>query len=87
MADFTKYTNYTEDTSFSGVIVGANAPVLEVELNEIQEIQNTKFRRIMQSIGDGVFITSDGSVTLSSNIVTVTNCAIVSEGFLAFIDD
>ena len=87
MADFTKYTNYTENTSFSGVIFGGNAPVLEVELNEIQEIQNTKIRRIMQSIGDGVFITSNGSITLSGTTVTVSNCAIVSEGFLTFIDE
>ena len=39
---FDKYTNYKENAGVSSVIFGAEKPVLEVEMNEVQEIQKTR---------------------------------------------
>ena len=55
MADFDKYSNYTEETSFSEVVFGADSPLLEVEMNELQQILNVKLNRIAKQLGDGVF--------------------------------
>lgn len=85
MADFTKYTNYTEDTSFSSVVFGAYAPVLEVEQNEIQAIQETKFKRLTEIIGSCVHPMSNGSIVLSGTTLTLTNCVVLAHGFSAFI--
>ena len=52
MADFSRYSNYTEETAFSSVVFGANAPVLEVELNEMQQILNNKIGGLLESFGD-----------------------------------
>lgn len=38
-SDFTKYTNYLNNAGVTGVVFGADSPILEVELNEMQEIQ------------------------------------------------
>ena len=49
MANFDKYANYRDDAGVSSVVFGANSPVLEVELNEMQEIQKTLIRSIIRS--------------------------------------
>ncbi len=86
MPDFSKYSNYSEKTSFSGVTFGANAPVLEVEQNELQEIQDTKFKRLTDIIGSCVHPMSDGDVTFnSSKVLTLTNCVAIAHGFSAYI--
>lgn len=88
MPDFTKYSNYNEKTSFSGVTFGANSPVLEVEQNELQQIQDTKFKRLTEILGSCVHPLSDGSVVFNSgtNKLTLTNCVAIAEGFSAFIN-
>ena len=88
MADFTKYSNYNEETSFSGVIFGANAPVLEVEMNELQEINDTKFSRLSNIVGSCVHPLSNGSVSYNptTKVLTLTNCVVVIDSFSAFID-
>lgn len=88
MPDFSKYSNYDEKTSFSGVTFGANSPVLEVEQNELQQIQDTKFKRLTEILGSCVHPLSDGSVSFNSgtNKLTLTNCVAIAEGFSAFIN-
>lgn len=87
MPDFSKYSNYNEQTSFSGVTFGANSPVLEVELNEMQQIEDTKFKRLTDIIGDCVHPMSNGSVEFnaSTKVLTLTNCVVIAHGFSAFI--
>lgn len=87
MPDFSKYSNYNEQTSFSGVTFGANSPVLEVELNEVQQIEDTKFKRLTDIIGDCVHPMSDGGVSFntSTKVLTLTNCVVIAHGFSAFI--
>lgn len=87
MPDFSKYSNYNEQTSFSGVTFGANSPVLEVELNEVQQIEDTKFKRLTDIIGDCVHPMSNGGVSFnaSTKVLTLTNCVVIAHGFSAFI--
>ena len=82
MPDFSKYSNYNEQTSFSGVTFGANSPVLEVELNEVQQIEDTKFKRLTDIIGDCVHPMSDGGVSFnaSTKVLTLTNCVVIAHG-------
>lgn len=87
MPDFSKYSNYSEKESFSGVTYGANSPVLEVEQNEMQQIQDTKFKRLTDIIGSCVHPLSNGSVSFNSStkVLTLTNCVVIAHGFSAFI--
>lgn len=87
MPDFSKYSNYNEKTSFSGVTFGANSPVLEVELNEAQQIEDTKFKRLTDIIGDCVHPMSNGDVSFNeaTKVLTLTNCVVIAHGFSAFI--
>ena len=88
MADFTKYSNYNEETSFSGVTFGANAPVLEVEVNELQEINDTKFKRLTNIIGSCVHPMSNGNISYNgtTKVLTLTNCVAIVDGYSVFID-
>ena len=49
-SDFTKYTNYLNNAGVTGVVFGADSPILEVELNEMQEIQKDEIINILKNI-------------------------------------
>lgn len=88
-ADFSHYTNYKDDTSFSKVVFGSSAPVLEVEMNELQEIVDTKLKALHSIVGKCAFV--QGAITLtnvSGSIynVTVTNCTLIDKGITAYVD-
>lgn len=95
MASFDKYSNYNENTSFSSVVFGAESPILEVELNEMQQIMHTKLVLALHAIlGDKSSLTplSSDSVTFSQvdgkNYVTLKNCiALAKNGWVAYIDE
>ena len=89
MSSFDKYSNYTEDTSFSSVVFGAEKPVLEVELNELQQIIDSKIKRITGVLGSCIVPLSNGSISYSSSAkkLTISKCVIITEsGLTAFID-
>ena len=87
MAAFDKYTNYTEKTSFSGVVTGDKKPFLEVEMNEVQEIMNTKLKRVVEAIGGkSIFPVGGGSISFSSDVVSVTGCVVLAEQLSAYIE-
>lgn len=48
-SDFTKYTNYLNNAGVTGVVFGADSPILEVELNEMQEIQKDMLLEVIRS--------------------------------------
>lgn len=87
MPDFNKYTNYTDNTSFSGVVYGAYAPVLEVEQNEMQEIFNTKLRGLTDIIGDCIIPSTGGSFSYANSSVSIRKCIAISHGFIGFVDN
>lgn len=88
MASFDKYSNYREDTSFSSVVFGSEKPVLEVELNELQQIINTKLSRLLKGFRSGVIPLSSDSITFSSSSLTLTikDCIILDKsGLTAYV--
>ena len=92
MANFDKYSNYNENTSHSSVVFGADAPLLEVELNEMQQIINTKLSRIITTLLGKSCIAfledSNLSFNSSTNLARVQNCLVVTDnGLTAFIED
>ena len=89
MANFDKYSNYNENTSFSNVVFGSEKPILEVELNEIQQIINSKIKRIAGVFGSCVVPLTDGSISYSSSTkkITISKCVIVTEsGLTAYVN-
>ena len=44
--DYSKYTDYSSSYPVDSVVIPANAPVLGEDLNEIQEIQNNKLKKL-----------------------------------------
>ena len=82
MASFDKYTNYKDNAGVSSVVFGAEKPLLEVEMNEVQEIQKTMLRRAIKNImGDG--ITDLSKVVYEDGVVKVKEgCALVVDGIM-----
>lgn len=74
MADnsFNKYSNYNENSSFSSIVFGAEKPVLEVELNELQQIIGNFRKLIVSMFGSGVFITDESDKSEHGEIVGET---------------
>lgn len=88
MADFSKYSNYDEKSSFSSVVFGKNAPVLEVEMNELQQIVGTKLSRITNAIGDGIIPLANDSISFSANVLTLKDCVVIDkDGYTVFISN
>ena len=82
MASFDVYSNYKDNAGVSSVVFGAEKPVLEVEVNEVQEIQKTMLRRAIKNImGDG--ITDLSKVVYEDGAVKVKEgCALVIDGIM-----
>ena len=82
MASFDKYTNYKDNAGVSSVVFGAEKPLLEVEMNEVQEIQKTMLRRAIKNIlGDG--ITDKSKITYDgTNLEIAEGCALSVDGYM-----
>ena len=85
MANFDKYTNYNDKAGITGVVFGANAPVLEVELNEMQEIQKTWLRDFFKTFRSGVF--SSPSIISETMYYNNNTREVIVSGDLAFVHD
>lgn len=86
MSSFDKYSNYTEETGFNSVIFGSNKPVLEVELNELQQIINTKLSRIIKALGTCIIPLSSDSITFDNNTMelSISNCIVIEDSGFTF---
>lgn len=82
MASFDKYTNHRDNAGVSGVVFGAEKPLLEVEMNEVQEIQKSMLRRAIKNIiGDGV--TDLSKIVYEGGAVKVKEgCALAVDGYM-----
>ena len=92
MANFDKYSNYDEKSSFSSVVFGAEKPVLEVELNEMQQIFNTKLSRLITALlgTSNIAFLEDSDVSYNSSLklARVQNCIVITNtGLMALIED
>lgn len=79
---FNKYTNYNEHSGVSSVVFGSDTPVLEVELNEMQEIQKTTLRNFIKNvIGNG--ITDKSKIAYKDGVLSVaSDCSFVVDGYI-----
>ena len=79
MAIFENINPFNKDANFSSIRIGADAPVLEVELNEMQLIQRERLRSTTKTlINEGVKGT--GSYSYRDNLVTITNELVMLDG-------
>lgn len=87
MPDFSRYSNYKPETSFSSVVFGARAPVLEVELNELQQILNTKLQRLASFFGNTIIPDTGGGIVFSPDTqgLSVTRCSVIAGALTAYI--
>mgnify|MGYP000949120303 CR=1 FL=1 len=77
---FEKYTNYNPDVGVNQVIASAGKPLLEVELNEIQLIQNEQNKRLIANFfGDG--ISDITKITFNQGVLSIdAGCYITCNG-------
>lgn len=92
MSNFSKYSNYNENTAHSSVVFGAESPLLEVELNEMQQIINTKLSRLITAIlgTSSIAFLEDSDVSYNSSLklARVQNCIVMTDnGLMALIED
>ena len=82
MASFDKYSNYKDNAGVSSVVFGAEKPLLEVEMNEVQEVQKTMLKRAIKNLlGDG--ITDLSKITFADGTLKIGDkCSLVVDGFM-----
>lgn len=79
MAIFENINPFNKDANFSSIRIGADAPVLEVELNEMQLIQRERLRSTAKALlNEGVKGT--GSYSYRDNLLTITNELVMIDG-------
>ena len=86
MPNFDRKSNYDKDSGIVEVQIGMEKPVLEVELNELQEIARERVRKVVNSaISDGAF--SDTGISYSDGKVKVVDTTFIIDGELIFVDN
>ena len=84
MADFEKRSNYNKDAGVVQVKIGFEKPVLEVELNEMQEIQRQRVKDVVQAVvPNGVL--HGGTYTYSNGIFKIQEVTAIIEGEIIYI--
>lgn len=82
-ADFSKYTNYNEQSNALIVRFAAGAPCLETEVNELQLISDKRFRDIGKLFGDGLY--GNGTISYTDNKLKITNFNAIVSGYMFYI--
>lgn len=81
MAIFEKHSNFNKNANFSSVVIGADAPVLEVELNEMQQIQRERLKNTVRLLfSDGVKGTGTYRYDTHTSNLTIIDELLVVEG-------
>ena len=84
MSDFEKRSNYNKDAGVVQVKIGFEKPVLEVELNEMQEIQRQRVKDVIQAVvPNGVL--HGGTYTYSNGIFKIQEVTAIIEGEIVYI--
>lgn len=85
MPDFTQGSKFNKKANFESIKFGADAPLLETELNELQDIQNELRRNLSSEIlPNGISNTS--KIQFSSGNVTINDCKVVIDGIILTIN-
>lgn len=79
---FDVYSNFKSNAGVSSVVFGAEKPILESELNELQEIGKYSLRNFINKIvGDG--ITNLSAIRYAGGILTIDkDCALIVDGIV-----
>ena len=85
MGDFSQLSRFNPDANFKLVRIGADSPVLEVELNEMQDISEARYKNLIKSYfgnavqGEGTYVYRNGTLTIQDesafvdgNVVEIT---------------
>lgn len=83
--DFSKMSNWNPESGVSMVRFGADAPITEMELNEMQLIQNDRRRELVKYlITNG--LSKEGTISFTSGTLTIQNKHAFVDGYHVFID-
>lgn len=84
MASFDNYTNYKEGAGVTSVVFGSDKPLLEVELNEVQEIIKSRNRNLIsKAIGDFISICKDDcSYDADTKKLSISNMYAIQQGYV-----
>ena len=79
---FDVYSNFKSNAGVSSVVFGAERPILESELNELQEIGKYSLRNFINKIvGDG--ITNLSAIRYADGILTIDkDCSLIVDGIV-----
>lgn len=79
---FDVYSNFKSNAGVSSVVFGAEKPILESELNELQEIGKYSLRNFINKIvGDG--ITNLSAIRYAGGILTIDkDCSLIVDGIV-----
>jgi hypothetical protein len=86
MPDFSHSSKFNKEANFSSIRFGADAPLLETELNELQDIQN----EIITSISKEVLpngISNTSKVMFSNGTLTVNDCKFIVDGIIINVEE
>jgi hypothetical protein len=84
VADFEKRSNYNKDAGVVQVKIGFEKPVLEVELNEMQEIQRQRVKDVIQAVVPNSVL-HGGTYTYSNGIFKIQEVTAIIEGEIIYI--
>lgn len=83
--DFSKMSNWNPESGVSMVRFGADAPITEMELNEMQLIQNDRRKELVKYlITNG--LSKEGTISFTSGTLTIQNKHAFVDGYHVFID-
>ena len=84
MPDFSQKSKFNKEANFTSILFGADAPLLEVELNELQSILLEKIRdSVRAGFKDGVI--NSGEVTYDGSKFTMKDFLVVVDGDIFFV--
>lgn len=90
--NFKYHSNYDEKSSFSDIVFGAEKPLLETELNEMQQIIGTKLKYLFNVLGscvNSVYGSESESIFLvNNNVLHVKDCIVTTvDGNIFYVKD
>ena len=84
MPDFSYKSKFNKEANFTSILFGADAPLLETELNEMQSILLEKIRdSVRAGFKDGVI--NSGEVTYDGSKFTMKDFLVVVDGDIFFV--
>lgn len=88
MPDYTVRTNFDKTAALSNVIFGADALILETEINELQDILSDKIQDLIKDkFGDGFYKKDTSILNYSGGALSLSNDKALANGHIVNITD